>query len=142
MGLYDMSDAAKIGVALTSFGLFFMFLGVIFLLDSALLTLGNLLFVAGVVLVMGPQRCRTFFLDPARRRASVCFVVGVFLVMMRWCFFGLIIQGFGALNLFGNFVPVVVMMLEATPVLRPIFAHPQVQKLLETAGLRQKSRSV
>lgn len=123
-------DMAKIGVMLTAFGCFFFLLGFMMMLDSAMLTIGNLLFVAGTALTMGPQRCKNFFIDKRRKRASICFFVGIVLVMLRWCFFGLLIQGFGGLNLFGNFFPTVARVLESMPVIGPIMMLPAVQSAI------------
>jgi hypothetical protein len=140
--LYDMNDTRKIGVALCAFGAFFSTLGVMMFLDSALLTLGNLLFVSGVCLVMGVARCKAFFLDRSRMRASGCFFFGILLVMRGWCFVGLLLQGFGGLNLFGNFFPMVVRVLEAAPLVGPLLQHPQVQRLLAAFNCGGANRSV
>ena len=129
--LYNWNDTTKIGVALTALGSFFFFLGVVMLLDSAMLTLGNILFVAGVFLVMGPQRSKGFFFDRRRLRASIPFFFGIFLVLIGHCFLGLIVQGFGGLNLFGNFFPTVIRVLEAMPVIGNILQAPPVQAILE-----------
>ncbi|CCW69572.1 unnamed protein product [Phytomonas sp. Hart1] len=126
--LYRWSDTTKIGVALTGLGFFFSALGFIMFLDSVLLTMGNILFVVGVALVMGPLRFKNFFL--ARCRASTCFFVGILLVLLGWCFLGLLIQGFGALNLFGNFFPMVTRVLESLPVIGPIILSTPVQAVL------------
>ncbi|KPI83828.1 hypothetical protein ABL78_7133 [Leptomonas seymouri] len=126
--LYNWSDATKIGVALTGLGVFFSVMGVAMFLDSILLTMGNVFFVAGVAMVMGPTRCRTFFF--ARRRASGCFFVGMVLVLLRWCFVGLCIEGFGALNLFGNFFPMIARVLESMPIIGPIVLSYPFQQVL------------
>lgn len=126
--LYNWNDSTKIGVAFTGLGMFFTFMGIVMLLDSILLTMGNFLFVAGVAMVMGPRRCKAFFI--ARQRASACFFLGILFVVLRWCFIGLCIQGFGALNLFGNFFPVLVRVLESAPVIGPIILSAPVQKVL------------
>ncbi|ORC92758.1 putative to be involved in ER-Golgi transport [Trypanosoma theileri] len=139
--LYNWNDSTKIGVALTGLGAFFTFLGIIMLLDSVLLTMGNILFVAGVALVMGPKRFKAFFL--ARRRASGCFFVGILLIIAGFCFTGLIIQGFGALNLFGNFFPMIARVLESVPFLGPVMLSSPVQRLLACLGLHgHRSRNV
>lgn len=140
--LYDWNDLTKIGVFLTATGVFFMTLGVLFFLDSSLLTLGNILFVAGVVLVMGIERCKAFFFTKDRLRSTACFIIGILLVMMGWCFIGLIIQGFGGLNLFGNFFPMIARMLEMTPFIGPFMRSPPVQKALAMAGLAAPERNV
>ena len=140
--LYNPGDATKIGVLLTGFGGFFFFMGIVMVLDSSLLTLGNILFVAGVSLTMGPHRCKSFFLEKKRMRSSICFFVGILLVMLGWCFFGLIIQMFGALNLFGNFFPMVVRLLESLPLLGPLMRSQPVQKLVAYFEGRDTKRSV
>ena len=140
--LYDWNDMTKIGVFLTSCGVFFMFLGMIFFLDSSLLTLGNLLFMAGVVLVMGLERCKTFFFAEGRLRATACFLLGIILVMLGWCFIGLIVQGFGGLNLFGNFFPMAVRVLEMTPIIGPLMRSGPMQRILALAHLGPSDRSV
>lgn len=139
--LYNWNDATKIGVALTGFGSFFTCLGVMFFLDSALLTMGNLLFVAGIAMVMGPARCKAFFLEKKRLRASACFFTGIVLVMIGWCFIGLVIQGFGGLNLFGNFFPMIARVLESLPVVGSVMQLTPVQMVLERLDLGRR-RSV
>lgn len=140
--LYDWNDLTKIGVFLTATGVFFMTLGILFLLDSSLLTLGNILFVAGVVMVMGLERCKLFFFAQDRLRATACFAIGILMVMFGWCFIGLLVQGFGGLNLFGNFFPMIARMLEMTPIIGPVMRSPPVQKLLGMAGLAAPERNV
>lgn len=140
--LYDWSDMTKMGIFLTSAGVFFMFLGVLFFLDSSLLTLGNLLFVTGSVLVMGLERCKTFFFAIHRLRATACFGVGIALVMLGWCFVGLLVEGFGVLNLFGNFFPMALRVLEMAPVVGPLMRSAPVQRVLSLLHLTGPERSV
>lgn len=129
--LYNWNDGTKIGVALCGLGGLFTFFGVIMFLDSALLTMGNLLFVAGVAMVMGPQRCKAHFLERSRLKATTCFVIGVLLVMRGHCFFGFGFEFFGWLNLFGNFFPMVARVLESIPVIGPLMRLPAVRFVLD-----------
>ena len=140
--LYDWNDLTKIGVVLTSLGVVFTCLGVMLFLDSALLTLGNLLFIVGVSLVMGPQRAKAFFFAKNRLRASACFFIGVLLVLVGWCFIGLLIQGFGTLNLFGNFFPMVIRLLVWLPVIGSVLKLGMVQRVLHRLNLGGQSRNV
>eukprot|EP00992_Anisonema_acinus_P012978 TRINITY_DN8479_c0_g1_i2.p1 TRINITY_DN8479_c0_g1~~TRINITY_DN8479_c0_g1_i2.p1 ORF type:complete len:103 (+),score=20.82 TRINITY_DN8479_c0_g1_i2:66-374(+) len=60
-----MSDNKKIGIGLTLSGCLFTFLGVVLFFDSLLLTMGNILFLAGVALAIGARKAAAFFLPMA-----------------------------------------------------------------------------
>jgi hypothetical protein len=96
---------AEIGVGLTGAGCLFFVLGTMLLLDRALLTLGNILFVSGVVLIIGPMRAASFFAQPRRRKGAVCFFAGIALVLWGWTIVGMGVEAFGFVNLFGDFFP-------------------------------------
>ncbi|TFY65888.1 hypothetical protein EVG20_g5201 [Dentipellis fragilis] len=97
-----LTDMQKIGVALTTFGGLFMFLGVILFFDGALLALGNLLFLSGLFLIIGPQKTFYFFARKQKLRGTVCFLGGILLVFLKWPFFGVVLETFGFFNLFGG----------------------------------------
>lgn len=95
-------DNRKIGVGLTGFGALFLFLGILFFFDHALLALGNVLFLAGIVLLIGTGRTIKFFFGrPDKLRGTICFLGGIFIVLIGWPFIGMLIEAFGILNLFG-----------------------------------------
>ncbi|KAJ8432593.1 hypothetical protein Cgig2_008678 [Carnegiea gigantea] len=54
----------EIGIGLTGFGVFFTFLGVIFLFDKGLLAMGNILFLSGLGLTIGLKSTMQFFMKP------------------------------------------------------------------------------
>lgn len=93
--------ASEIGVGLVSFGSLFLILGIILFFDAALLALGNVLFTAGITLLIGPQKTFYFFARKQKMRGTICFFLGMCLVFAKWTFFGMIIEIFGFLNLFG-----------------------------------------
>ncbi|KAL0023919.1 hypothetical protein WJX77_000278 [Trebouxia sp. C0004] len=76
-------DRRKIGVGLTAFGLLFTFLGVLFFFDRGLLAMGNLLFLAGVATTIGPRATLRFFMRRKNLKGSVCFLVGVTLILVN-----------------------------------------------------------
>ncbi|CDR39293.1 CYFA0S03e01838g1_1 [Cyberlindnera fabianii] len=96
-----LSELQKYGTAFTAAGAFFFLLGVLTFFDAAFLAMGNLLFVVGVVCIIGPQRTVVFFTRPAKIRGTIAFVLGIFLILIRWPFTGFIIEAFGILQLFG-----------------------------------------
>lgn len=92
---------AEIGVGLVSGGVFFLFVGVLLFFDATLLALGNILFVAGIAMLIGPQRTLTFFARKQKIRGTVCFFAGMALVFCRLTLLGMLIETVGFLNLFG-----------------------------------------
>lgn len=116
--------------------MFFLF-GMFTLFDRALLTLGNILFLIGVLLIIGPARTYTFFARPASRRGSILFVVGLTLILFKWTFTGFVLESLGIVGLFGNFFSVIVQFLRSLPVVGPLLSHPAVAPVVDRlAGLR------
>lgn len=111
------------------FGFIFISLGAI-LFDSKLVSLGNLLLVSGIVLVVGYKRSFQFFIY-RRRRASFFFFVGLVLILLRWPIIGLFVEGFGMINLFGDFVPMLVLVARQTPFIGKIFYLPGLRQLMD-----------
>ncbi|KAI5474414.1 hypothetical protein MNV49_003365 [Pseudohyphozyma bogoriensis] len=126
-----LTDMQKIGVGLTSFGAFFMFLGVIMLFDGALLAMGNILFVSGLPLVIGPRKTGWFFARRDKWRGSLCFFAGLILVFLKRPFYGMLIETFGFINLFGDFFPVVVAFLRQVPIIGPVLSMPVVRQVTD-----------
>jgi len=91
----------EIGAGLVSFGTFFIFLGIILFFDAALLALGNVLFTAGIALLIGPQKTFYFFARKQKIRGTICFFTGMVLVFCKWAVVGMAVEAFGFLNLFG-----------------------------------------
>lgn len=122
----------------TAVGVLFFILGVMLLFDLALLALGNILFVIGVVLIIGPQRAGIFFNRPQKRRGSICFVTGIVLILMKRSFLGFFIECFGILGLFGDFFAVVVQFLRLIPYVGTVLNHPVVAPVVDRlAGVQQ-----
>ncbi|KAI0044555.1 Got1-domain-containing protein [Auriscalpium vulgare] len=127
----------KIGVALTSFGGLFMFLGVMLFFDGALLALGNLLFLSGLCLIIGPQKTFYFFARKNKLRGTLCFLGGILLVFLKWPFIGVVVETFGFLNLFGDFFPVIVTFLRQLPFVGQALNLPYISTVVDRiAGSR------
>lgn len=135
-----LSDAQKIGVALTTFGGLFMLLGVMLFFDGALLALGNILFISGLTLIIGPQKTFYFFARKQKIRGTACFFGGILLVFLKWPFTGMIVETFGFLNLFGDFFPVVVTFLRQLPFIGTLLSLPYISTFIDRiAGSRQSA---
>lgn len=106
----------KIGMALLGGGAVFTLLGISLFFNKTLMRLGNLLFIAGVPLFIGPGRTTGYFLQPKKARATGCLAAGIFLVMIGWPILGIALEVFGILNLFGNMFPVLMVLLKQMPI--------------------------
>lgn len=133
------SDNTKIGSGLLVLGCVFLFLGVIFLFDSALLALGDIMFLSGLVLTIGVSRTIRFFSRPERMRGIVSFFGGILLVFVRWPLIGMMCQFYGLIYLFGQFFPIAAQSMRDMPVIGEIFRIPAVERFFESFGSSQRS---
>lgn len=126
-----MNDRKKIGLGLTGFGAFFTFLGVIFLFDKGLLAIGNILFLSGLALTIGPKSTLQFFTKRQNFKGTISFGVGFFFVLIGWPVLGMILESYGFIVLFSGFWPTLVVFAQRIPVLGWIFQQPFFKSLIE-----------
>ena len=126
------SDNTKIGTGLLVLGVVFLFLGCLFLFDSAMLALGDVLFLSGLTLTIGVSRTLRFFARPDRMRGIIAFFGGIFLVFIRWPIIGMIAQVYGLIYLFGQFMPIAAQSMKDTPVIGGILRMPAVEQFFES----------
>lgn len=115
------SGNKKVGFGLLGGGLILTILGVTLFFNKTLMRLGNLLFMAGIPMTIGPERTLGYFLQPKKVRATGCLAVGIFLVMIGWPIFGIVLEIFGIMNLFGNMFPLLKVLLRQVPLVGGIF---------------------
>ncbi|TPX71410.1 hypothetical protein SpCBS45565_g01059 [Spizellomyces sp. 'palustris'] len=96
-----LSGPQRFGASLAGAGALFFLFGVMLLLDKGLMAVGNLLFLSGITLLIGPSRTIAFFSRRDRLPSTACFLGGIVLVLLKWPFVGLILELFGVFNLFG-----------------------------------------
>lgn len=110
-----------IGTALSLVGMSLFF-------NKTLMRLGNLFFVAGIPMTIGPGRTASYFLKPKKARATGCLFVGIFLVFVGHPVLGILLEGFGLLNLFGNMFPYAMAILKTFPVIGPLLKGDALPK--------------
>ncbi len=119
----------------------FLSLGIVFFFDSALLAIGDILFLVGLTMTIGISRTLRFFSRKERLRGIVAFFGGIFLVMCRWGMIGMICQLYGLIYLFGQFFPIIAASVKDVPVIGSIFELRAVEKIFGLFGGGSRSSS-
>lgn len=114
------SGNRKVGVPMLGVGAALTVLGISLFFNKTLLRLGNLCFVGGVPLTIGPGRTMGYLMKKEKARATVCLALGILLVFAGWPVVGIVLEAFGFLNLFGNMFPVAMAILKNMPVIGPL----------------------
>ncbi|CAG0915891.1 unnamed protein product [Notodromas monacha] len=137
--MFEISEVQKIGVGLVCFGIGFFTLGIILMLDRALMAMGNILFIAGVGFVMGHQRLLAFFTDRQKIKGTLCFSGGVAFVLIGWPFVGMVVELYGSVLLFKHLIPMVLLWLRQVPVIGMILRLPGISSVVDTLSDDSKS---
>ncbi|KAL6567123.1 hypothetical protein OROMI_015527 [Orobanche minor] len=137
---FEMNDRKKIGLGLTGFGIFFSILGIIFFFDKGLLAMGNILFLSGVTLTIGPKSSMQFFMKRSNYKGSVSFGIGFFLVIIGWPIIGMILEAYGFVVLFSGFWPTLAVFLQKIPVLGWLFQQPFIRSVSNSPSIRYSYR--
>jgi hypothetical protein len=66
-----------------------------------------------------------------RLRGTICFFLGITLILFRWGLVGICIEAFGFLNLFGNFLPTVLAVARQIPGLRNLLEIPIISNFAD-----------
>ena len=120
-----IDDYRKIGIGLSAGGLLFTVLGIFMLFDRGLLAMGNLLFLCGVVLLIGPKKTWRFFFQMRKWKGTTSFLGGIALVLYGWTIIGIMVEAWGFLNLFGDFFPTALCVpASARALMRTSLLHP------------------
>lgn len=64
--------------------------------------MGNILFLVGITLLLGPSRTFLFFARKQKWRGSCAFWAGIMLILVRWTFVGFAVECVGIFYLFGE----------------------------------------
>lgn len=105
----------KVGFFCLGSGTAITFLGISLFFNKTLMRLGNILFLLGIPLTIGPGRTAGYFLQPKKSRATLCLAFGIFMVLVGHPVIGIAAEIFGLLNLFGNFFPLLTMFIRRVP---------------------------
>ncbi|KNZ61257.1 hypothetical protein VP01_142g17 [Puccinia sorghi] len=91
----------------------------------------QILFLTGITFVIGPQKTYYFFARRNKVRGTICFLGGIIMVFFKYPFFGILVEMFGFLNLFGDFFPVILSFLRQMPVIGQFLSLPYIRGVSE-----------
>ncbi|EER28534.1 Golgi Transport [Coccidioides posadasii str. Silveira] len=114
-----LSDMQKIGAVFCTAGSLFFFLGILMFFDRSLLAMGNILFVIGLPLILGPQKTLSFFARRQKLLGSVTFALGILLILFRWPLIGFCVELYGLFILFGDFLVTLGAFVGGFPIVGP-----------------------
>ncbi|KAH8717795.1 Protein transport protein GOT1 [Beauveria bassiana] len=114
-----LSDTQKIGVVFCSGGGLFLIGGVMFFFDRAMLAMGNILFLIGLTIIIGPQKTLAFFARKQKAKGTAAFFAGLILILLRWTTIGFLVEGYGIVILFGDFLGTIAGFARGIPVVGP-----------------------
>lgn len=119
-------------------GGFFLLGGVLLFFDRAMLAMGNILFLLGITLLLGPQRTFLFFARRQKWRGSLAFFLGLVLILIRWPLVGFVVELYGIFVLFGEFFKTIAGFAYNIPVVGPFLAKG-LQKAGDRAGANERA---
>ncbi|ODA76277.1 hypothetical protein RJ55_08122 [Drechmeria coniospora] len=114
-----LSDTQKIGVVFCSGGGLFLVGGVMLFFDRAMLAMGNILFLIGLTIIIGPQKTLFFFARKQKAKGTAAFFAGLALILMRWTLIGFFIELYGIFVLFGDFLGTIAGFARGIPGIGP-----------------------
>ena len=122
--MFKMDDRRTIGLGLTGLGVAFSFFGILMFFDKALIALGNILFLSGITVTIGPQATIRFFTRKKHYKGSAFFLGGSAFVVFGWTVVGLLLELYGFWLLFSGFFPTIVQYMRRIPYLSTILNLP------------------
>ncbi|KAL1954516.1 hypothetical protein VTO42DRAFT_1076 [Malbranchea cinnamomea] len=114
-----LSDMQKLGVVFCSGGALFLFLGILLFFDRSLLAMGNILFLIGLPLILGPAKTLAFFARRQKIAGTATFALGILLILFRWPLIGFCVETYGLFVLFGDFLVTLAGFVGGIPVVGP-----------------------
>ncbi|EPE02531.1 got1 family protein [Ophiostoma piceae UAMH 11346] len=87
--------------------------------DRAMLAMGNILFLIGLTIIIGPAKTLLFFARKQKAKGTGAFFGGLLLILMRWPLIGFLVEMYGILILFGDFFGTIAAFARNAPVVGP-----------------------
>ena len=129
---------AEIGVAFCSGGGLFLFAGILMFFDRSMLAMGNILFLIGLTLIIGPQKTFIFFARRNKLKGTAAFLSGIILILLRWPLTGFLVETYGIVVLFGDFFATIASFAGNIPVVGP-YIQMVLDRLMRVLGVGRRN---
>jgi uncharacterized membrane protein required for colicin V production len=72
-----------------------------------------------LTIIIGPQKTLLFFARKQKAKGTAAFFLGLILIFMKWTFIGFIVEAYGIVVLFGDFLGTIAGFARGLPVVGP-----------------------
>mmetsp|Transcript_26700 Transcript_26700/g.38176 ORF Transcript_26700/g.38176 Transcript_26700/m.38176 type:complete len:235 (+) Transcript_26700:2377-3081(+) len=117
-----LKNQKQLGAVLLGVGFLLSLMGIMLFFEGNLMRIGNICFIAGIFLLIGPSRVSGYFLNESRLQATTISGIGVLLVLFGKPKIGILIEIFGLLNLFGNMFPLLLALGKKMPIIGDVLS--------------------
>jgi len=107
---------------------------VLLFFDWAMLAMGNVLFLIGLTIILGPQKTVVFFLRKQKQKGTGAFLAGLIFIFWRHPLVGFFLQLYGIIVLFGDFLGTIASFARNIPVV-----GPYVGMMVDRLGLGRRN---
>lgn len=107
--------------------------GVVLFFDRAMLAMGNILFLIGLTIIIGPQKTAAFFARRQKLKGTGAFFAGLALILLRWPLIGFLVELYGIVILFGDFLGTIAGFARNLPVI-----GPWIGKAVDSGGVAMR----
>jgi hypothetical protein len=80
------------------------------------LTFAQILFLIGLTIIIGPSKTAVFFARKQKLKGTAAFFGGLALIVLRWPLIGFLVELYGILVLFGDFLGTIAGFARNVPV--------------------------
>ena len=94
----------------------------------------QILFIIGLTIIIGPQKTMLFFARKQKAKGTAAFFAGITLILLRWPLIGFIVELYGIVILFGDFLGTIAGFARGIPVV-----GPYIGLLVDRAGLGRRN---
>jgi hypothetical protein len=118
-------------------GGFFLIGGVLLFFDRSMLAMGNILFLIGLTIIIGPAKTAIFFARRQKLKGTAAFATGILLILIRWPLIGFLVELYGIFILFGDFLGTIFGFARNVPVV-----GPYIGVVVDRAGLGRRNQEL